>query len=85
MCIQFEDIVDWLQHFHTSFDFKFLFDHSNDMLCPDGLSVSKLSKFYGGVQPKMKDSIMLDSSYFGEFEKQLKIGVTHSKVYGSQS
>ena len=29
MCIQFEDIVDWLQHFHTSFDFKFLFDQSN--------------------------------------------------------
>jgi hypothetical protein len=44
--------------------------------------LTKLSKYYGGVQPKMKDSVMLDSSYFGEYEKQLNIGDTHSKVYG---
>ena len=83
MCIQFEDVVDWLQHFHTSFDFKFLFDHSNghDMLRPDGLSVNKLRKYFGGVQPKMKDSVMLDDSYFGEYKKQLNIGDTHSKVF----
>ena len=30
----------------------------------------------------MKDIVLLDSSYFGEYEKQLKIGETHSKVYG---
>ena len=29
ICIQFEDVVDWLQHLHTNFDFNFLFDQSN--------------------------------------------------------
>ena len=36
------------------------------------------------MQPKqIKDSVMLDRSYIGEYKKQLKIGDTHSKVYGN--
>ena len=77
MCLQFEDVVDVLKELFPHFDFLFLFDHSNghDMLRPDGLSITKIRKGFGGSQPIMRDSLIKDDTYLGSHEHITKLNV----------
>ena len=81
MVLQLEDCVDVLKTINgDKFDHCFLFDHSNghDRLRPDGLNVNKISKYYGGKQPFMRDTTIMDETYLGPYEhdKKLKVGDT---------
>ena len=55
MSIQVEDCIDCMKVLYPNYDIVFLFDHSNghDRLQPNGLSVNKIRKGFGGKQPKM--------------------------------
>ena len=68
MSMQMEDFIDCLHVLHPQFHIILLFDHSNghDRLRPDGLSTTTISKSYGGKQPSMRDSLILDS-HLGPF------------------
>jgi hypothetical protein len=71
------------------FDCLFLFDHSNghDWLQPDGLSLSKICKNFGGKQPKMRNSKIVDSSLFGKYHDDsftLQLNDTQSMVFTSE-
>jgi hypothetical protein len=68
MILQLEDIIDVLKCLYPDYEYLFLFDHSNghDRLQPDGLSITKISKSFGGKQPKMRPS-KLTESCFGPF------------------
>ena len=79
MVLQLEDCVDVLKAINgEKYDYCFLFDHSNghDRLRPDGLNLNKISKYFGGKQPAMRDSVIEDESYLGPFdhERKLKVG-----------
>ena len=79
MVLQLEDCVDVLKTINGDrFDYCFLFDHSNghDRLRPDGLNVNKISKYYGGKQPLMRDTQIADETYLDPYEhdKKLKVG-----------
>ena len=85
MVIQLEDIIDVLAHTHPAFDLLFLFDHSNghDRLQPNGLSMTKISMRHGGMQPRMRDSV-LTSDEFGPFHDKnyhLQPGMKQSMQY----
>jgi hypothetical protein len=69
MVLQLEDCVDCLKELHPNFDFIFLFDHSNghDRMKPDGLNYRRVSKNFGGKQPKMRSSVLTDKNCFGKF------------------
>jgi hypothetical protein len=79
MCLQFEDVVDVLKELLSPhFDYLFLFDHSNghDMLRPDGLSITKIRKGFGGSQTGvMRDSLIKDHTYLGSHEHRTKLNV----------
>ena len=86
MVMQFEDCVDVLKAINgDKYDYCFLFDHSNghDRLRPDGLSLSKISKYYGGKQPLMRSTTIEHVSYLGPYnhDKKLKVGDIQSMVY----
>ena len=75
MMLQFEDCVDVVSVLFPEFEFVFLFDHSSghDRQRPDGLSITKISKFFGGGQPKMRPSKILDGD-LGTFEAKNSSG-----------
>ena len=86
LVIQMEDCIDVLKTLHPEFDFVLLFDHSNghDRLQPNGLSISKINVKYGGKQPKMRESILDDPSYFGPFHNdtfKLQLGDTQQMTF----
>ena len=68
MVLQLEDCIDCLKSLFPEYDIIFLFDHSNghDCLQPDGLSITKICKNFGGKQPKMRDT-QLTRDCFGPF------------------
>jgi hypothetical protein len=72
MVVQLEDCLDVLQVLFPTFDFLFLFDHSNghDRMQPRGLNISKISKNYGGKQPMMRDSTITDTTCFGPYHNR---------------
>ena len=79
MLLQLEDCVDVLRAINgDKYDYCFLFDHSNghDRLRPDGLNLNRISKYYGGKQPHMRNSTIEDDSYLGPYNhtQKLKIG-----------
>jgi hypothetical protein len=84
MILQLEDIVDCLKTIYPQFDYYFLFDHSNghDRKRPDGLCVNKVSKYYGGSQPIMRESVVIESD-IGPYEGPgiLRAGDVHVKVF----
>jgi hypothetical protein len=49
---------------YPQYDFYLMFDQSNghDRIRPDGLNMSKISKYYGGSQPHMRDTLIADDS-----------------------
>ena len=69
--------MDCVKMLYPQFDFVFLFDHSNghDRLRPDGLSVTNVSKYFGGKQPRMRDSRIADRSYLGPYECPHRLNV----------
>jgi hypothetical protein len=83
MIIQFEDCIDVVKTLHPEIDFIFLFDHScgHDRQRPDGLSVPKINKTYGGAQPKMRKSKMETEEFLGPFPAMLQMGDYQHMVY----
>jgi hypothetical protein len=83
MIIQFEDCIDVVKTLHPEFDFVFLFDHScgHDRQRPDGLSVPKANKTFGGTQPKMRKSKMETEEFLGPFPTILEVGGYQHMVY----
>jgi hypothetical protein len=77
MVLQMEDIVDCLKVLYPSYDYILLFDHSNghDKKQPNGLNANRVSKNFGGVQPKMRNTKLTDTNCFGSF---------HSRTYKHQ-
>lgn len=75
--------MDCLHVLFPTYDYYFLFDHScgHDKQRPDGLSVNRLSKYFGGQQPKMRDSMMKTAEYFGPFNRNLEVGETQHMVF----
>ena len=55
MVLQLEDCVDVVKVLYPDHDYLFLFDHScgHDRQREDGLSVTRMSKYYGGKQASM--------------------------------
>mmetsp|Transcript_26808 Transcript_26808/g.33053 ORF Transcript_26808/g.33053 Transcript_26808/m.33053 type:complete len:391 (+) Transcript_26808:1059-2231(+) len=68
MVLQLEDCIDCIKCLYPDYDFMFLFDHSNghDRLQPNGLSINKVRKYFGGKQPKMRSS-KLTLNEFGPY------------------
>ena len=60
MALQFEDLVDCLMVLYPSFDFAFLFDNSSGhgRKQKDGLNEKTMNKDWGGVVPKMHETIV---------------------------
>jgi hypothetical protein len=84
MVLQMEDCVDCLKVIAPQYDYLFLFDHScgHDKQKEDGLNVEKMSKSYGGRQPKMHDSIIKEvNGYLGPYPKILEPGDVQSFVF----
>ena len=83
MIMQFEDCIDVVTTLHPEFEFLFLFDHScgHDRQRPDGLSVTKVNKTAGGVQPKMRQSKMETEEFLGPFPATLQVGDCQQMVF----
>jgi hypothetical protein len=62
MALQLEDIVDCLKIIRPGVDFVFLFDHSQGHARKqDGaLDANDMSRSFGGVQPKIRNTIIID-------------------------
>ena len=85
MVEQLEDSVDVLKHVHPTFDFLFLFGHSNGYghLQPEGLSLTKIVMRYGGIQPRMRENLLTQDG-FGPFHTEnclLQTGMKQSIQY----
>ena len=84
MSLQFEDVVDCLQVLYPSFDFVFLYDHSqgHSRKRNGALSALQMSRSYGGAQPIMRDTTILEEKgYLGKHSPKLKVGDTQSMVF----
>jgi hypothetical protein len=86
MSLQFEDVVDCLQVLHPHFDFVFLFDHSQGHARKrDGaLNALNMSKTYGGAQPIMRDTTIIEGrrrGFLGLNLPALKSGDIQSMVF----
>ena len=90
MSIQFEDCIDCMKVMYPHYDCSFLFDHScgHDKKRPDGLCVNGMTKGYGGLQAKMKDSKILNKKgYIGKYFETvnlLKVNEFQSMVFSSK-
>ena len=81
MAIQLEDVVDCLKILRPGFEFVFLFDHSQGHARKkDGaLDASSMSRSFGGVQPKIRSSRIVNGC-LGPFNPSLSIGDVQSMV-----
>ena len=74
-----------MQILNPTYDYKFLFGHScdHDKQRPDGLSVNRMTKSFGGAQPAMRNSLLLSDEYIGSYEhdKKLRAGEEQEFVY----
>ena len=78
MIIQVEDCVDCLKALYgNTYNYLFLFDHSNghDCLSPDALSPTAIRKEFGGKQPYMKNSKILNDKFLGPHDHPHKLKV----------
>ncbi len=82
MAVQLEDVVDCLKILRPDYDFVFLFDHSQGHArrkdC--ALDASSMSRTFGGVQPKMRSSKIVDRC-LGPFNCTLSIGDVQTMVF----
>ncbi len=55
--------------------YLFLFDHSSghDKQRPDGLCASRMTKGFGGAQPKMRPSVIVSADYLGPYDHPMKL------------
>jgi hypothetical protein len=86
MSLQFEDVVDCVQVLYPEYDFVFLFDHSQGHARKrnGALSAIHMSRTYGGAQPIMRDTTILQSEgYLGAHSSKLNVGDTQSLVFAS--
>jgi hypothetical protein len=64
-----------------------MFDHSNshNRIRPDGLNVNKISKHFGGSQPKMRDTVITEDNLgpYNVSEYKLKVGDIQNCVFSS--
>lgn len=90
MVLQLEDCIDVLHVLNGSdtYDYMFLFDHSSghDKQRPDGLSVTRMTKYFGGAQAKMRDTFLGTEEVFGTYPRlaadgQLFMGDTQAMQY----
>lgn len=83
MVLQFEDCVDVIAVLFLDYHLLANFDRScgHDRQRPDGLSIPKLSKYYGGSQPKMRESFLETDDHLGPFPGQLKKGDTQKMIF----
>jgi hypothetical protein len=81
--IQFENCIDVVKTLHPKFDSLFLFDHScgNDRQQPDGLSVPKVNKSFGGAQPKMRKSKIESKEFLGPYKVIHQVGDYQHMVF----
>ena len=84
MALQLEDVVDCLRILRPGYDFVFLFDHSQGHARKkDGaLDASCMSRSFGGVQPKIRSSKIIDGC-LGPYNPTLSIGDVQSMIFGS--
>ena len=82
MMMQFEDCIDVVTTLHPKFECMFLFDHScrHSWQGLDGLSVTKVNKTAGGVQPKIKSKMETDE-FLSPFPATLQVGEFHQMVF----
>ena len=76
--IQFEDVVVVLKSLYgDQYHFIFFFDHSSshDKTRPNGLTNSKMNKFFGGSQNVMRNSEIKNSSYLGDYNQANRLRV----------
>jgi hypothetical protein len=84
MAIQFEDCVDCLKVLYPQFDFAFLFDHSQGHAkkLPDGLDAYSMNKGYGGIQTRMRESVIKEENgYLGTHTRTLNVGDTQKFIF----
>lgn len=80
MVLQLEVCIDCLNVLDgNQYDYSFLFDHSSghDKQRPDGLSATKMSKNFGGSQPRMRESKMTKETLFGPYQDLLMLDSCH--------
>jgi hypothetical protein len=84
MALQFEDVVDCLKCLYPKFDFLFFFDHSQGHARKrDGaLDANRMSKSFGGAQPRMRDSrITAAQGFLGPYSPCLNVGDVQTMVF----
>jgi hypothetical protein len=90
MVLQLEDCINVLHVLQgpDNYDYMFLFDHlsGHDKQQPDGLSVTRMTKYFGGGQAKMRDTLLENDELFGTYpwsatNRQLFLGDTQSMQY----
>jgi hypothetical protein len=85
MSLQFEDIVDCVQVLYPEYEFVFFFDHSQGHARKreGALSAQQMSRHFGGTQPIMRDTIIVDAQgYLGpHLPCLLEVGQTQSFVF----
>ncbi len=82
MAIQLEDAVDCLRILRPGFEFVFLFDHSQGHARKKegALDASSMSRSYGGVQPKIRNSEITEGC-LGPFNPSLRTGDMQSMIF----
>ncbi len=82
MALQLEDVVDCLKILRPGYEFLFLFDHSQGHARKkDGaLDASGMSRSFGGAQPKIRSSKIVDGC-LGPFNPLLSIGDVQSMIF----
>ena len=84
MSLQFEDVVDCLMVLYPNFDFVFTFDHSQGHARKreHALSALQMRKFFGGKQPRMRDTtILAEEGFLGPHSPMLGVADTQSMVF----
>jgi len=87
MSLQFEDVVDCLMVLYPEFEFVFLFDHSQGHARKrnGALNAQHMSKYYGGVQPVMRETkILSDNGFLGPFSPSLRVGDVQSLIFNPE-
>jgi len=83
--LQFADVVDCLLVLYPEFEFVFLFDHSQGHTRKrhDARNALKMSRNYGGTQPIMRDTTIMNTiGYLGtHLPCLLDVGQVHSFVF----
>jgi len=87
MLLHFEDVVDCLTVFFPQYDYLFFFDHScgHDKQREDGLNMSKMSKLYGGKQPRMWNTVITkEQGFLGPYGAKLNVGDTQRMYFSAE-